>query len=254
MGAITRVGRCSRSMSHAVVADLPVPVAPSSTTSRSPAVIRRSSSSMAAGWSPAGAYWTDDLEAAACAHEAIYGVGGGRYSECASTGCSVAKAIFTRVEPDTDRFCSRASHERSVPLENSVSEISSGNERSPKRMLSPSTLRSTRRSTSPPAPTPIPRASCGLWTSTPSAVGPVHGPPDTWPRAVPLPGVLAAAVVGPAGDGVPLQPRPRARPGLLPRRRPVSRLDPMPGTPRTTTSTWSSGPASASNWPTSTSC
>ena len=55
-GAITSVGRCSRSISQAVVADLPVPVAPSSTTSCSPARSRRSSSSMAAGWSPAGWY------------------------------------------------------------------------------------------------------------------------------------------------------------------------------------------------------
>ena len=39
-GAITSVGRCSRSTSQAVVADLPVPVAPSSTTSCSPAWIR----------------------------------------------------------------------------------------------------------------------------------------------------------------------------------------------------------------------
>src|SRR3954454_10213440 len=51
---MTRVGRCSRSMSQAVVADLPVPVAPSRTTSCSPARIRRSSSSIAAGWSPEG--------------------------------------------------------------------------------------------------------------------------------------------------------------------------------------------------------
>ena len=41
---MTRVGRCSRSMSQAVVADLPVPVAPSSTTSFSPPRMRRSSS------------------------------------------------------------------------------------------------------------------------------------------------------------------------------------------------------------------
>ena len=53
-GAMTSVGRCSRSISQAVVADLPVPVAPSSTTSFSPARIRRSSSSIAAGWSPDG--------------------------------------------------------------------------------------------------------------------------------------------------------------------------------------------------------
>ena len=51
---MTSVGRCSRSISQAVVADLPVPVAPSSTTSFSPARIRRSSSSIAAGWSPDG--------------------------------------------------------------------------------------------------------------------------------------------------------------------------------------------------------
>src|SRR5438105_8110692 len=48
------VGRCSRSISHAAVADLPVPVAPSSTMSFSPARIRRSRSSMSAGWSPDG--------------------------------------------------------------------------------------------------------------------------------------------------------------------------------------------------------
>ena len=53
-GAMTSVGRCSRSISQAVVADLPVPVAPSSTMSCSPARMRRSSSSMAAGWSPEG--------------------------------------------------------------------------------------------------------------------------------------------------------------------------------------------------------
>jgi hypothetical protein len=51
---MTRVGRWTRSMSHAAVADLPVPVAPSSTTSFSPASILAASSSMALGWSPAG--------------------------------------------------------------------------------------------------------------------------------------------------------------------------------------------------------
>src|SRR5262249_14273075 len=53
-GSMSRVGRCTRSISHAVLADLPVPVAPSSTTSRSSARIRRSSASMACGWSPDG--------------------------------------------------------------------------------------------------------------------------------------------------------------------------------------------------------
>src|SRR5829696_7545709 len=51
---MTRVGRCSRSTSQAVVADLPVPVAPSSTTSFSPPSTRRASDSMAAGSSPEG--------------------------------------------------------------------------------------------------------------------------------------------------------------------------------------------------------
>src|ERR1700709_1172269 len=41
-------------MSHAVVADLPVPVAPSRTTSCSPEFTFRASCSIAAGWSPAG--------------------------------------------------------------------------------------------------------------------------------------------------------------------------------------------------------
>ena len=51
---MTNVGRWSRSISHAVVADLPVPVAPRSTTSGSPPVMRRASSSIASGWSPLG--------------------------------------------------------------------------------------------------------------------------------------------------------------------------------------------------------
>ncbi|SKT95793.1 Uncharacterised protein [Mycobacteroides abscessus subsp. abscessus] len=56
LGAMTSVGRCKRSMSQAVVADLPVPVAPRSTTSFSPARTLRSSSAIAPGWSPAGSY------------------------------------------------------------------------------------------------------------------------------------------------------------------------------------------------------
>ena len=49
---ITRVGRCSRSINQAVVADLPVPVAPSSTLSLAPDPMRSVNASMAAGWSP----------------------------------------------------------------------------------------------------------------------------------------------------------------------------------------------------------
>jgi hypothetical protein len=55
-GAITRVGRCTCSISQAVVADLPVPVAPSRTTSLSPALILLASSAIAVGWSPLGRY------------------------------------------------------------------------------------------------------------------------------------------------------------------------------------------------------
>ena len=53
------------------------------------------------------------------------------------------------------------------------------------------------------------------------AVGAVYGPPDAGPCPVPLPGVVAAAVAGNARHGLPLQPRLRTRPGLLPRCRPV---------------------------------
>jgi len=48
-GARTRVGRCRFSTSQATVAVLPVPVAPSSTMSCSPAAMRAVRSAMAAG-------------------------------------------------------------------------------------------------------------------------------------------------------------------------------------------------------------
>src|SRR4051794_6111027 len=51
---MTRTGRCTRSVSQPTVAVLPVPVAPSRTTSCSPETIRRSRSAMAVGWSPDG--------------------------------------------------------------------------------------------------------------------------------------------------------------------------------------------------------
>src|SRR5688572_15830020 len=51
---MTRVGRWTASTNQAVVADLPVPVAPRSTVSCSPALTRRARSAIAAGWSPAG--------------------------------------------------------------------------------------------------------------------------------------------------------------------------------------------------------
>src|SRR5579863_9768040 len=51
---MTSTGRCSFSATHATVAVFPVPVAPSSTMSFSPARIRLSISAIAVGWSPAG--------------------------------------------------------------------------------------------------------------------------------------------------------------------------------------------------------
>ena len=48
-GDMTSVGRCSRSTSHAVVAVLPVPVAPISTTSFVPDSMRRAISAIALG-------------------------------------------------------------------------------------------------------------------------------------------------------------------------------------------------------------
>ena len=52
--AITSVGRCSRSTAKAIVAVLPVPVAPSSVTKRSPADTPSTISAIACGWSPVG--------------------------------------------------------------------------------------------------------------------------------------------------------------------------------------------------------
>src|SRR5215510_16061621 len=51
---MTRTGRCTRSASQAIVAVLPVPVAPSSTLSLAPPLTRFSSASIASGWSPDG--------------------------------------------------------------------------------------------------------------------------------------------------------------------------------------------------------
>src|ERR1700757_598410 len=51
---MTSTGRCSFSATHATVAVFPVPVAPSSTVSFSPARTRLSISAIAVGWSPAG--------------------------------------------------------------------------------------------------------------------------------------------------------------------------------------------------------
>ena len=62
--ASTRVGRCTCSMSQAVVADLPVPVAPSSTTSVSPALMRRRQLGDRLRLVAGGVVLADDLERA----------------------------------------------------------------------------------------------------------------------------------------------------------------------------------------------
>ena len=58
-GCMTSSGRWSRSTAQATVAVLPVPVAPSSTTSCSPPRMRFSMSSIAVGWSPDG--WNSEI-------------------------------------------------------------------------------------------------------------------------------------------------------------------------------------------------
>jgi hypothetical protein len=55
-GASTRAGRCTASITFAMVKVLPVPVAPSSTWSRSPALRFSTSSGIAVRWSPIGSY------------------------------------------------------------------------------------------------------------------------------------------------------------------------------------------------------
>ena len=70
-GAITSVGRCSRSMSQAVVADFPVPVAPSSTTSRSPAMDAALQLVDGRRLVAGGSVRADDLEVAADAHDLV---------------------------------------------------------------------------------------------------------------------------------------------------------------------------------------
>ena len=54
MGASTSVGRCTFSMTAAVVKLLPEPVMPSSVWNRSPRSMPSASAAIASGWSPAG--------------------------------------------------------------------------------------------------------------------------------------------------------------------------------------------------------
>ena len=90
---MTRVGRCTFSINHAAVADLPVPVAPIRTTSRSPLSRRSDSSAIACGWSPEGSnsLMTSKFPSARSTSPT------GRNSECARTGCSAANAIVPSV-------------------------------------------------------------------------------------------------------------------------------------------------------------
>ncbi len=58
---MTSAGRCSFSIVHAIVAVLPVPVAPRIVWKRFPAETDSAISPIARGWSPRGAYMSDAL-------------------------------------------------------------------------------------------------------------------------------------------------------------------------------------------------
>ena len=81
------------------MADLPVPVAPSSTTSCSPARTRRSSSSIAAGWSPDGWKSETTWKGATRRTRSVVGRTGPRYGGGSDnrTGPSAAPPIMVRV-------------------------------------------------------------------------------------------------------------------------------------------------------------
>src|SRR5690606_24150877 len=83
---MTRVGRWTCSMSHAVVADLPVPVAPRRTTSFSPALSREVSSAIAAGWSPEGVYSETTSMGATDRLRSVTGRMAQRYVEAVTSG------------------------------------------------------------------------------------------------------------------------------------------------------------------------
>ncbi len=152
--------------------------------SRSPALTLRSSSSIAAGWSPAGCVLADHLEPSAGAHDGV------------------------------DRAVLRV---RQHGMFSSESHIHQGRTpdrhvlfRGPGRMgriLDASTLPNTRHSTCRPVPTPIRRASCGPWTPTPSSRGACTWPAPPPDVPVPLHRVVAATGVAAAGHRVPFQPR-----------------------------------------------
>src|SRR6185437_7528721 len=69
-----RAGRWTCSMIQAIVAVLPVPVAPSMVWKRSPATMPSESSAIAVGWSPVGWYASDVLRAVAIRGQAIDGL------------------------------------------------------------------------------------------------------------------------------------------------------------------------------------
>ena len=58
---MTSAGRWSFSIAHAIVAVLPVPVAPRIVWKRLPSATDAAISSIARGWSPMGAYRSEDL-------------------------------------------------------------------------------------------------------------------------------------------------------------------------------------------------
>src|SRR5690606_37566689 len=217
-GSSTNVGRCRRSINQAVVADFPVPVAPSSTTCFSPALIRRSSSSMACGWSPAGSYSLTTLN-----RPSVRGISlTGRNSEWASTGCSVAKATTPAYElPTTVRKTQRAGEPCSSQPNTSYVEYPNGRQKPAPRRARPSRSSSESRSVRRggrhqhrPEETRAPSDRVPA-----RSVRPLPAEADARAPQVRGVGVVAAARAGVAGDPAALAPREGRRPGLLPRHR-----------------------------------
>ena len=149
-----------------------------------------------------------------------------RYSECARTGYSVAKAMFQL------RTMHRQADSRSVrscpppalyagpihPPKLETFDVAARTNTDPKGIVRAVDVYSVK--------------PWGLYMARPTPGRDQFHYLESW--------LLPAT--GAAGDGVPLQPRSRARPGLLPRRRRFTQPGGTVWTPRTTTSTWSCAP------------
>ena len=153
-----------------------------------------------------------------------------RYSECASTGCSVAKAIFTRVEPTTDKFCSRATILATIHApKHETFDLAARTNTDPKGIV-----RAVDVYTVEP---------WGLYMARPTPGRAQFHYLESWL----LPSLGLRATVFHFNPGYELDQDYYLDVGATRPGRPC-------GTPRITTSTWWSAPVSASSCPTSTSC